>query len=81
MELELGRTYTMNLTATDSAGFGAIIIVVIEVAEAAHHRYDGNRNGMIERSEVIAAMQDYFDGEISKDDVIELIKLYFAGPS
>ena len=81
VELEMGRTYTMNLTATDSAGFGAIIIVEIEVAEAAHHRYDGNRNGMIERSEVIAAVQDYFDGDISKDDLIELIKLYFTGPS
>ena len=76
---ELGRTYTVNLTATDSAGFGAIIIVIVEVAEATHHPYDVDRNGRIERNEVIAAIGDYFDGEISKDEIIELVKLYFAG--
>ena len=76
--LELGQTLTLNLTATDSAGFGAIIIVTIEVVEAMHHRYDANRNGNIERDEVIAAVKDYFDGDISKDEVIELVKLYFA---
>ncbi len=78
VELELGQTLTLNLTATDSAGFGAIIIVTIEVVEAMHHRYDANRNGNIERDEVIAAVKDYFDGDISKDEVIELVKLYFA---
>ena len=76
--LELGQTLTLNLTATDSAGFGAIIIVTIEVVEAMHHRYDANRNGNIERDEVIAAVKDYFEGDISKDEVIELVKLYFA---
>ena len=78
VELELGQTLTLNLTATDSAGFGAIIIVAIEVVEAMHHRYDANRNGNIERDEVIAAVKDYFDGDISKDEVIDLIKLYFS---
>ena len=77
--LEAGRTYTVNLTATDSAGFGAIIIVTVAVAEATHHPYDANRNGAIERDEVVAAVRDYFDGEMTKEEVIELIKLYFAG--
>ena len=78
MDLTIGMTYTVNLTATDSAGFGAIIIVMIEVAEATHHAYDLNRNGVIDRDEVIKAVGDYFDGEITKGDVIELIRLYFA---
>ncbi len=77
--LEAGRTYTVNLTATDSAGFGAIIIVTVEVAEATHHPNDANRNGVIDRDEVIEAVKDYFDGEATKEEVIELIKLYFAG--
>ena len=78
VDLTLGRIYTVNLTATDSAGFGAIIIVNIEVAEATHHAYDLNRNGVIDRDEVIKAVGDYFAGEITKGDVIELIRLYFA---
>ena len=79
VELEPGRTYTVNLTATDSAGFGAIIIVTIDVVEATHHTYDLDRDGVIDRDEVIEAVKDYFDGDLSKEEVIELIKLYFAG--
>ena len=78
-ELTIGRTYTMNLTATDSAGFGAIIIVTIEVTEASFSRYDLNNNNKIDRDEVIAAVGDYFDGAITKEEVIELVKLYFEG--
>ncbi len=69
----------MNLTATDSAGFGAIIIVTVEVAEATHHPNDANRNGVIDRDEVIEAVKDYFDEEATKEEAIELVKLYFAG--
>ena len=79
VELALGTTYTVNLTATDSAGFGAIVIVMIEVTEASFSPYDLNGNDAIERDEVIMAIRDYFDGDITKGDVIELIKLYFAG--
>ena len=79
IDLTIGMNYTVNLTATDSAGFGAIIIVMIEVAAATHHAYDLNRNGVIDRDEIIKAVGDYFDGEITKDTVIpELIRLYFA---
>ena len=79
VELALGTTYSVNLTATDSAGFGAIVIVMIEVTEAAFSPYDLNGNDAIERDEVVMAIRDYFDGDITKGDVIELIKLYFAG--
>ena len=44
--------------------------------------YDVNGNGTIERSEVIAAINDYlFAGAISRGDVIRLINLYLFGPS
>ncbi len=79
VDLALGDTYTVNLTATDSAGFGAIIMVTIEVTEASMSPYDRNGNGTIERDEVIEAVADYFRGLIDKQAVMELIKLYFAG--
>ena len=62
VELALGTTYSVNLTATDSAGFGAIVIVMIEVTEASFSPYDLNGNDAIERDEVIMAIRDYFDG-------------------
>ena len=79
MDLTIGKTYTVNLTATDSAGFGAIIIVMIEISEASFSPYDRNGNENIERDEVIMAVKHYFDGLITKNDIIELIKLYFQG--
>ncbi len=77
--LALGQSYTVNLTATDSTGTGSIIIVVIEVVEAAHHLYDLNRDGIIEKIEALAAISDYFAELIEKDEVLEVIALYFAG--
>ena len=48
-------------------------------------RYDANGNGTIEKSEVIAAINDYLFGDadeaISKAEVIRLINLYLFGPS
>ena len=46
-------------------------------------RYDANNNGMIDRSEVIAAINDYLSGEgdpITRAEVIMLINLYLSGP-
>ena len=77
--LALGQTYTVNLTATDSGSTGAIIIVDIAVEEAPYHRYDLNRNGSIEKNEVLEAVADYFSDLIEKPLVLEVISLYFAG--
>ena len=74
----LGQTYTVNLTGTDSGGTGAIIIVDIAVEEAPYHRYDLNRNGIIEKNEVLEAVGDYFSDVIEKPMVLEVISLYFA---
>jgi len=40
-------------------------------------RYDANGDGIIDKSEVIDAIQDYFDGKITKGQAIEVVKLYF----
>ena len=79
VDLSIGRTYSVNLTATDSAGFGDIIIVNIEVTEAFFSSYDLNGNHRIERDEVIKAVADYFRGLITKEEVLEVIKLYLQG--
>ena len=45
--------------------------------------YDTNRNGKIDRSEVIKAIKDYLSGEgdtITRAEVIKLINLYRLGP-
>ena len=74
MTLELGQTYTVNLTATDSSGTGSIIIVVIEVA---FHPYDLDKSGTIELDEALAAVGGYFQDFITFEEVVEVVKLYF----
>jgi len=39
--------------------------------------YDTNEDGTVEKSEVILAVQHYFDGRITKAQVIEVAMLYF----
>ncbi len=41
-------------------------------------RYDTNDSGFIDRDEVLAAIFDYIGGELSKDEVLRLIGLYFS---
>ena len=57
---------------------GAIIFVVIEIAEGLGDPYDPNRNGIIEMIEALAAVSDYFAGVIEKHLVLALIALNLA---
>ena len=40
-------------------------------------KYDLNRDSVIDRSEVLAALKDYFEGRITKADMQEVVKVYF----
>ena len=77
--LEPGRTYTVSLTVTDNLGRTDTVEVSIEVATVSVvHRYDLNRDGTIEKNEVLKAVSDYFAGIIKKEEVMELVSLYFS---
>ena len=42
------------------------------------NRYDVNDDGLIQRDEVISAIKDYFGDVITREETIEVIKLYFS---
>ena len=73
------------LTNSDRAEVpvGGAITIAVAAGDPLIVRYDANGNSMIERGEVIAAINDYLFGEgdaaISKSDVIKLINLYLFG--
>ena len=75
------------LTNSDRAEVpvGGAITIAVTAGDPLIARYDANGNSMIERGEVIAAINDYIFGEgdevISRSDVIRLIKLYLFAPS
>ena len=75
-------------TVTDTDGDDDTLTFHIEVVVASTggtllERYDTNGNGEIERSEVIAAINDYLfgtgDDALSRAEVIEVINLYIFG--
>ena len=72
------NTYTVNVTATDTSGTGALIIATIEVTEINYGPYDRDNNERIDRDEALTAVSGYIRGLIDKDEVIRHIRLYFA---
>ena len=84
VSLEAGDSYTVTLRASVAQPGGSTLIVGIEVSirviepEPPAVRYDLNRNGTIEKDEVLAAVSDYFADIIEKDEVLALVALYFA---
>jgi len=74
--------YMVTVTATDPDGEYDSIEVTISVTDVEEDpllvRFDTNENGKIDRSEVIAAIDDYLDGEagVTRADVIAVIDRY-----
>ena len=70
------RVYTVEVTRSEPATAGTS-------EQPLEDRYEANGNGMIDKNEVINAINDYLFGEgdaaISKSDVIKLINLYLFG--
>ena len=62
---------------------GGALTIAVAAGDPLIVRYDANGNGMIEKNEAIAAINDYLFGEgdqaISKAEVIRLINLYLFG--
>ena len=84
--LTAGTTRHYRVSAINSAGTGAesnVASAITTLGDSLIDRYDTNNNGMIEKNEVIKAINDYLfgagDEAISKTEVIRLINLYLFG--
>ena len=79
--------YAVSVTATDPSGYSAAIAVTITVTDddlgVIGSRYDADNDGVIDKAEVIKAINDYLfdegDEVISKAEVIDLINAYLFG--
>ena len=80
-DFESGQSPYYRVAAINGAGTGPFSDEV-SIGDPLVITYDTNRNGIIDRSEVIAAINDYLFGEgypITRADVIRLINLYLFG--
>ena len=80
--------YVVAVEATSGAGGRAktatqtILVTVTDVVEGpALNPYDVDDSGVIEITEVLQAVKDYFDGDIDATQVLAAVKLYFDGRS
>ena len=82
LDYQSGKTtYIVQVTARSVFGSGTTT-VTIKVTSAVlgnlGTKYDTNGNELIDRSEVIAAVNDYFLNTISREEVTGIIILYFS---
>ena len=80
-----GTQYDVQVRAVNSGGDGtwSVTGTTAGSGDPLVNRYDADGDNMIDKAEVIAAINDYLFGEgdeaISKAEVIELINLYLFG--
>ena len=78
---DAGNYLRATVTYDDSSGTGLTLDASTSSAVKLH-RYDGNSDGSIQRSEVIDAIEDYLfpadptNPTTTRDEVIEVIELY-----
>ena len=71
--------YTVEVTATDLSLASDTITVTITVTDVDPGTpYDTNNDEVIDRSEALAAVTDYFSDLIDKDEVLRVLRLYFS---
>ena len=83
LDYETKTSYTVDVTATDPSGLSDTVMVTIMVTNVGlDNAHDADDSGVIEKSEVLAAINEYlFDDatDLTKEDVIEVINLYLFG--
>ena len=82
LDYETKASYAVTATASDGEDMDSITVTIMVTNVGLDNAYDMDDSGSIEKTEVLAAIQDYFNPNTgtTKSDVLELIRLYF-GPS
>ena len=82
LDYESRTSYEVAVTATDVFDVTASITVNILLTNVdlpgKANDYDANRDERIDRAEAVTAVFDYFEGILTKDEVHEIIELYFV---
>ena len=82
LDYETRTSYTLTARVADRRGRSDALEVTVTVTNVGLSgmagQYDRDDSGAIDRDEVIAAVVDYFNGVISKEEAIEVVRVYFA---
>ncbi len=90
-ETKFSYSVTVSVTDNKNAGGGRLVeiddtitvtitVISMELSEIAA-MYDTDEDGLISRDEAIAAVADFFNGDLTRDQALEIIALYFESPT
>ena len=93
LDIETKSSYSVIVSVTDNKNAGGgrdptiddmitvtITVISEELSEIAT-KYDADEDGLISRDEGLAAVTDFFSGNITRDEVLEIIVQYFESPT
>ena len=82
VDADLNKHLRITVSYTDGVGpdkeLMATSMELVAVGDPLLAQYDADRSGMIERPEVQQAVVDFFDGDLSREDVLYVIALFFG---
>ena len=81
LDFEAKNSYTVSVRARDPSGSRNTISVTITVTDVGlADSYDANEDGMIDGTEVLNAVEDYFNdvSGIDSERVLDIVELYFS---
>ena len=93
LDAETKASYSFIVSVTDNKNAGGgrdptiddmitvTITVLSEELSKIATRYDTDEDGLISRDEALAAVTDFFSGNITRDEVLEIIVQYFESPT
>ena len=73
------NTVEVMVTAEDGTTMMTYTVTVTVLMATLLDIYDTNDNNRIDKSEAVAAIRDYIADQITKADVVEVIRLYISG--
>ena len=79
LDYESQTSHMVTVTASDGKGGSASIAVTINVSNVGlDNAYDVNDDGAISKDEAVTAVNGYFLDEITRDEALVVLGLYFA---
>ena len=78
LDYESQSSYTVMVTASDGEDSDSTTVTIMVANVGLDNAYDADDSGAIDKEEVLAGVDDYFDNVIDKGEVLALIDLYFG---
>ncbi len=81
LDYESRASYTVVVTAADIFDVTASITVTISLTNVElpgkANDYDANKDERIDREEAVSAVRDYFNGVLTREELLDIFRLYF----